>query len=99
MDLSPALENGTGQVYVIVLPSTEAFYPNSWSNAPIVSSWIQVTNISIDAFSGNNCISAWATDFVTNKPIKGCKLSITKKHVSDEKQEIKEDQEELSSVA
>jgi hypothetical protein len=47
VDLSPALVNGVGQVAIVILPTQSAYYPNNWTNRPIVKAWIQVTYMGV----------------------------------------------------
>jgi alpha-2-macroglobulin len=72
IDLEPALENGFGQVLVIVEPiiSTARGYRDS------VAVWAQVTQIGLDAFVDSSQLIGWATSLKDGKPIDGAQLSI-----------------------
>ena len=63
IDLSEALPGGYGQVIVLVetLEQYDQDDPLFWQNRPAIS-WVQSTDIGLDAFSDNDELRAWATD-------------------------------------
>jgi len=72
VDLSPALENGLGQVLVIVEPSPST--ARAYRDSVVV--WAQVTQIGLDAFVDSAELVGWATSLKDGKPIDGAHLSI-----------------------
>ncbi len=83
LDLSPALTDGYGQVFVKV----EAIDLPKDKNAPIevyayggrrnrAEAWVQVTNIGLDAFADKKEIVAWANSLKDGAPLAGVEVSI-----------------------
>ena len=72
VDLSPALSNGLGHVIAIVEPSPwkETYEP------PTQISWVQATQLGIDAYVDGEDLHAFATDLATGKPKSGIVLEI-----------------------
>ncbi|HUR99230.1 MAG TPA: MG2 domain-containing protein, partial [Pyrinomonadaceae bacterium] len=76
IDISPGLKEGFGSVIVDVEPADK--------NAPVtqrgqnwhVLSWLQSTQIGLDAFVDNTELVGFATDLKTGKPLSGVELSI-----------------------
>jgi alpha-2-macroglobulin len=73
IDLTPALEGGTGQVILIVEPAIRSRQRRT--NQSVVD-WIQVTGIGLDALVDDSDLVGWATSLKDGKPIGGVQLSI-----------------------
>lgn len=81
IDLSAALEGGYGQVFVKVEPVQRpedrgkpvTVYANRSYKA---ESWVQVTEIGLDAFADKNELSAWANSLKDGRPLAGVELSV-----------------------
>ena len=70
IDLSDILDGKPGHVIVLVEP-IPAISPNSsdyWQNRPALT-WVQSTQIGVDAFSDARRSIAWATDLRTGQPL------------------------------
>lgn len=84
IDLEPALnKDGKGHAVVVVEPTN---WPNRYK--PRLQSWVQVTDIGLDAFGDATDLLAWTTDLATGKPLTGVNVAIThtaKKGTSDAK--------------
>ncbi|MCU1360253.1 MAG: hypothetical protein JWN99_1542, partial [Ilumatobacteraceae bacterium] len=77
VDLSEALPHGHGQLILMVEP-TERYdndSPEYWNNRPIVS-WVQSTDLGVDAFADNDEVRAWVTDLATGVPVKGAAVQL-----------------------
>lgn len=72
IDLTPALDAGSGQVVVIV----ESTIATDRRNRNSVAVWAQATQIGLDAFVDNSELIAWATSLKDGKPIDGAQMSI-----------------------
>ncbi len=72
IDLSPVLDAGVGQVFIVVEPAvaTARRYRDS------VAVWAQVTQIGLDAFADSSELIGWATSLKDGKPIDGVQVSI-----------------------
>ncbi|MGD9998151.1 MAG: alpha-2-macroglobulin family protein [Ilumatobacteraceae bacterium] len=69
IDLSGVLANGLGHVVVMVEP-TEDYDESSdlyWMNMPAIT-WVQATDLGVDAFADNDEVRAWVTDLATGAP-------------------------------
>jgi len=73
IDLTPVLEGGVGQVFVIVEP---AVIPAARSYRDTVAVWAQVTQIGLDAFVDNSELVGWATSLKDGTPIDGAQMSL-----------------------
>ncbi len=84
VDLAPALsKDGHGHAVIVVRPTN---WPNRYR--PRLVSWVQVTDIGIDAFTDASEMIAWTTDLSDGKALSGVDISITgtsKKTRSDSK--------------
>ena len=68
IDLSPALTNGRGQIILSVEPSGGT--PVDEDDEPdITESWIQVTNIGLDAFVDRTDLVGWVTSLKDGSPL------------------------------
>ena len=77
IDLTTALGGRYGHAIVIVdtPPSLlELIFPNSYE--PVIQSWVQATNIGLDAITDQSDMAAWATALDTGAPLAGVELSL-----------------------
>tara|TARA_R110002073_G_scaffold323204_1_gene500317 strand:+ start:20356 stop:26469 length:6114 start_codon:yes stop_codon:yes gene_type:complete len=73
IDLSKALgANGKGHAVVVVEPTT---WPDRYK--PRLITWVQATDIGIDAFSDASDLIAWTTNLADGKPLSDVDVSIT----------------------
>lgn len=83
IDLSAALNKaGKGHAVIMVEPTS---WPDRYK--PNIKSWVQVTDIGIDAFTDSDELLAWTTDLATGKPLANVDVSIshTKKQTKSDK--------------
>jgi uncharacterized protein YfaS (alpha-2-macroglobulin family) len=76
IDLSPALGGKPGHLIVVVdKPASllSLFIPQ---DDYVVQSWVQVTNIGLDAISDNEQMVAWATRLTDGEPLAGVQLQL-----------------------
>lgn len=73
IDLGPALNEGLGQVIVIVEPTTP---PSNRYERQQVESWVQSTNIGLDAFVDQNSLVGWATSLKDGRPLADVEMAI-----------------------
>ncbi|MBA3242526.1 MAG: Ig-like domain-containing protein, partial [Acidobacteria bacterium] len=73
LDLSPALENGSGSVFVVVEQTTPPFMR---AERQRIQTWAQVTNIGLDAFVDRAELVGWATSLKDGQPLAGVELSL-----------------------
>ncbi len=96
IDVSPALDGGFGNVIVDIEPqedSREAVIVRSYN--PRVVTWLQATQIGLDAFVDSTELVGFATELKTGKPLAGVELSIFpngKAVVSDQSSVVSEEQ-------
>ncbi|HET8782513.1 MAG TPA: Ig-like domain-containing protein, partial [Pyrinomonadaceae bacterium] len=74
IDLSPALTNGRGHLILIVEPSGGS--PGGDDDSEIAESWIQVTNIGLDAFADNTDLVGWVTSLKDGAPLSDVDVSL-----------------------
>jgi alpha-2-macroglobulin len=72
IDLSPALEGGVGQVFIVVEPVV----PTAGRYRGAVAVWAQVTQIGLDAFVDSSELVGWATSLKDGRPIDGAQISV-----------------------
>ena len=72
LDLTPVLDGGVGQVFIIVEPAVGSVR----RYGDTVAVWAQVSQIGLDAFVDNSELIGWATSLKDGKPIDGAQLSI-----------------------
>ena len=65
LDLSPALEDGLGQIILVVRPVK----PKKDDRRQAVRTWVQATQIGLDAFADGHTLLAWATGLVDGRPL------------------------------
>jgi len=67
IDLTPALTNGLGQLILIVEPSGGKL--SGEDDDDIAESWVQVTNIGLDAFVDRTDLVGWVTSLKDGAPL------------------------------
>ncbi|HZG50726.1 MAG TPA: Ig-like domain-containing protein, partial [Pyrinomonadaceae bacterium] len=80
IDLSPALTNGYGQVFVRVEPAANSAGMNPRVNPDrqnFVEAWVQSTDIGLDAFADKRELVAWANSLIDGKPLAGVEMSVS----------------------
>jgi hypothetical protein len=65
IDLAPALEDGLGQVVLVVRPASLS----RERRREVVQAWIQATRIGLDAFADEETLVAWASDLADGRPL------------------------------
>ena len=75
IDLTPALTNGLGQMILIVEPSGGTPTEND-GDPHMVETWIQVTNIGLDAFVDRTDLVGWVTSLKDGAPLSNVDLTI-----------------------
>ncbi|HEY0254608.1 MAG TPA: Ig-like domain-containing protein, partial [Kofleriaceae bacterium] len=73
VDISKALANGRGQVVAIVEP---VGWSNMTSAPPRFITWVQATQLAIDAHVDQDHLVVAATDLLTGAPIQGVEISL-----------------------
>ncbi|HYG81255.1 MAG TPA: Ig-like domain-containing protein, partial [Pyrinomonadaceae bacterium] len=84
IDLSPALTNGRGQVFVQVEPVEESDAPVRVYASPRagrVDAWAQATDIGLDAFVGQDGPVVWANSLQDGSPLAGVRIHLTPEEV------------------
>ncbi|MEO6390451.1 MAG: DUF6049 family protein [Pyrinomonadaceae bacterium] len=81
IELSPALTNGYGQVFLQVDPIEEKsapvkVYSGRRYQDTRVESWVQVTDMAVDAFADNMSVLAWANSLTDGKPLSGVQVQL-----------------------
>ena len=76
IDLGKELRRRPGQVIVYVepVPTVSPDSEDSYQNQPTIA-WVQSSTMTLDSFTDNDSLRAWATDLRTGTPIKG--VSVT----------------------
>lgn len=79
IDLSPALTNGNGQIFVQVEPVEEKdapvrVYANRLNGR--VDAWVQATDIGLDAFADKSTLVAWANSLKDGTPLAGVEMTL-----------------------
>jgi uncharacterized protein YfaS (alpha-2-macroglobulin family) len=82
VDLSPALTNGYGQVFIRVEPARNATGVNRRANPNgprqnFAEAWVQATDIGLDAFADKQQLVAWANSLTDGKPLSGVEMSVS----------------------
>ena len=72
IDLSPALNEGLGQVIAVVEPPIV----QKNQERSIIRRWIQATNIGLDAFVDNTDLVGWANSLADGRPLEGVEMTI-----------------------
>ncbi|MFL6335302.1 MAG: MG2 domain-containing protein [Pyrinomonadaceae bacterium] len=86
VDLSPALTNGYGQAFVSVVPLDEGDDPvRVYGYGPSdggVDSWVQATDIGLDAFADKSALVVWANSLKDGSPLEGVRVSVVPEGLS-----------------
>ncbi|WP_420627315.1 alpha-2-macroglobulin family protein [Candidatus Leptofilum sp.] len=74
VSLTPALDGETGHVIAVVQPPTLA--RDFWERRrQIIHTWVQVTQIGLDAFADHSQLVAWTTNLADGSPLSDVTLS------------------------
>src|SRR5262245_1117828 len=73
IDLRPALRDGRGHALLIVEPTANVTTPYG---PQFFATWIQATQIGLDAFADQTQLLGWATSLKDGKPIAGARLEL-----------------------
>ena len=78
IDLGPVLKNGLGQRIVIIQPDITGLAAlfGSGRRVPVIRTWVQATQIGLDAFADNDNLVAWANSLADGAPLNGVQLSL-----------------------
>ena len=71
IDIAPALKNGLGSVFVVVEPAVK-----TRERETVLRSWVEVTNIGLDAFADREELVGWATSLKDGRPLAGVEMSL-----------------------
>ena len=77
IDLSPYLKNGFGHFIVIVQPPAGMFESQNdkWQRySQTIHTWVQVTQIGVDAYTDYSDMIVWATDLKDGSPLAGVSI-------------------------
>ncbi|HEY1404364.1 MAG TPA: MG2 domain-containing protein, partial [Pyrinomonadaceae bacterium] len=82
IDLSPALTNGYGQVFVRVEPAANSADKTARANRNarrqnFAEAWVQATEIGLDAFADRRELVAWANSLRDGKPLSGVEMTVS----------------------
>jgi alpha-2-macroglobulin len=73
IDLSPALQNGLGQLVLrvdaVIPPDVSNNTVTVRSSPPTVRAWVQATKIGLDAFADDRDLLGWATSLADGRPL------------------------------
>jgi uncharacterized protein YfaS (alpha-2-macroglobulin family) len=72
IDLTPALDNGLGQVIAIVEPPVV----QKNQERQVLRQWVQATNIGLDAFVDRTDLVGWANSLKDGRPLEGVEMTI-----------------------
>lgn len=75
IDLSEVMDGDYGHFIVIVKPPQGLFQNNQNAYRQAVQTWVQVTQIGLDAFTDHSEMVAWTTDLKDGTPLGGISLS------------------------
>ena len=70
IDLAPALKDGRGNVFVTVEPGVRQ------RDREILRTWVQVTDIGLDAFVDRDELVGWATSLADGRPLAGVEMTL-----------------------
>lgn len=76
IDLSPALGGKPGHLIVVVDKPASLLSLFTPQNDYVVKSWVQVTNLGLDAIADNRQMVAWATQLTDGAPLAGVQLEL-----------------------
>jgi alpha-2-macroglobulin len=72
IDLSEVLQGEFGHFIVIVSPPADSLDPDQYRQ--VVQTWVQVTEIGLDAFADHSQMVAWATSLKDGAPLSGVSI-------------------------
>ncbi|MCB8980389.1 MAG: hypothetical protein H6657_23510 [Ardenticatenaceae bacterium] len=74
VSLTPALDGTTGHVIAVIQPPTLS--RDFWQRRhQIIKTWVQVTQIGVDAFADQSQLVVWTTDLADGAPLNGVTLT------------------------
>jgi alpha-2-macroglobulin len=76
LDLSPALKDGRGNVFVVVEPAVSAEPQNRRRRSDALRAWVQMTTIGLDAFADREELIGWATSLADGRPLEGVEMTL-----------------------
>ncbi len=76
LDLSPALKEGRGNVFVVVEPAVFAEPQGRRRGSESLRAWVQVTTIGLDAFADREELVGWATSLADGRPLEGVEMTL-----------------------
>lgn len=78
INLSPALNDGYGHVFVLVEPAEKEEPVNVYAyRQNLVQTWVQSTEIGLDAFVDNNELVVWANSLKDGSQLGGIEVSVS----------------------
>ncbi|MBC8121317.1 MAG: Ig-like domain-containing protein, partial [Gemmatimonadaceae bacterium] len=75
IDLTPALENGLGNVLVVVEPESGP----EWDRR--IATWVQATQLGLDAIADSKKVVGWVSALADGQPLEGVQLSLSIDHL------------------
>ena len=75
IDLKDAFKDGLGHAIVIVEPS-QAMSPRSNAEPEVIETWLQRTNIGLDAFIDDYSLVGWATSLKDGRPLERVQMTL-----------------------
>jgi hypothetical protein len=75
IDLKPALEDGLGQVIILVEPADQKPWRPDRQRYQIAA-WVQATQIGLDAFVDRSELLVWATSLKDGRPLEGVQIEL-----------------------
>ncbi|MBV8858151.1 MAG: hypothetical protein JOZ02_14565 [Acidobacteria bacterium] len=76
LDLSPALKDGRGNVFVVVEPTVLADPKNRRRGDDAMRAWVQLTTIGLDAFTDRDVLVGWANSLADGRPLEGVEMTL-----------------------
>ncbi|HEX8773159.1 MAG TPA: alpha-2-macroglobulin family protein [Pyrinomonadaceae bacterium] len=73
IDLKPALDGDVGQAIIVIEPLVQP--KNRWERR-VIRSWVQATQIGLDAFVDRTDLVAWANSLKDGQPLEGVRMSL-----------------------
>ncbi|KAA3660965.1 MAG: hypothetical protein DWQ04_17950, partial [Chloroflexi bacterium] len=75
IDLSEVLDGDTGHLLVIVQPPSGIFADEEEVRYRTIKSWVQVTQIGLDAFHDHSTMRVWTTNLLDGQPLNGVNIT------------------------
>jgi hypothetical protein len=82
IDLNPALTDGKGQLVLVITPETAGIariLEIFGRRPPIIATWVQATQIGLDAFVDGAEMLAWANSLADGRPLPGIQFELLDK--------------------